>query len=449
MVRTLGLGFWMVALTLCASCATDPESNTTSSGGALNDGGNGAAGASGGAGEEGGDGGIGGGSGQGGDGGGTASLCGNGLVDQGEDCDLAGANGGEECNANCAYPDSLCGNGKAEQNEQCDDGNTAPNDACDASCQLESGTYCGDSVDLNDAAVVTIDGATTTYDGTISSAALKNSNNYGAPGCGEGILEDSPTAMHRFTATVSGAYELRTASPIGASALDDPVMWLLTDCLAATQILACHDDMSAVVKHAKISIFLPAGFTIHVAVAGSANGTGVEGSYRLQVVQRATCGNGELELGELCDDGNNTSADGCSPICKLEPLEAELEPNDGSDQATPFAVPTLGAISAANDVDWYRVTVPTGHDSLTAIAVPALGNSCGVGDESPTEGPVDAKISVQAAGSSTVLGSYADQYCGTLTVEGLTPGDYDVSVAATNASSLFNYTFFAVTEDNE
>jgi fibro-slime domain-containing protein len=30
------------------------------------------------------------------------------------------------------------------------------------------------------------------------------------------------------------------------------------------------------------------------------------------------CGNGELAVGEACDDGNNTAADGCDPTCALE-----------------------------------------------------------------------------------------------------------------------------------
>ncbi|HVR00707.1 MAG TPA: DUF4215 domain-containing protein, partial [Polyangia bacterium] len=31
------------------------------------------------------------------------------------------------------------------------------------------------------------------------------------------------------------------------------------------------------------------------------------------------CGNGKLEMGEACDDGNTSPGDGCSGICQLEP----------------------------------------------------------------------------------------------------------------------------------
>lgn len=37
------------------------------------------------------------------------------------------------------------------------------------------------------------------------------------------------------------------------------------------------------------------------------------------------CGNGKIDLGEQCDDGNLMSGDGCSANCKLEPGDAPLE----------------------------------------------------------------------------------------------------------------------------
>ncbi|MBA3453023.1 MAG: DUF4215 domain-containing protein [Deltaproteobacteria bacterium] len=32
------------------------------------------------------------------------------------------------------------------------------------------------------------------------------------------------------------------------------------------------------------------------------------------------CGNGIIELGETCDDGNTTGGDGCNSICLLQLL---------------------------------------------------------------------------------------------------------------------------------
>jgi TonB family protein len=37
------------------------------------------------------------------------------------------------------------------------------------------------------------------------------------------------------------------------------------------------------------------------------------------------CGNGTVELGEQCDDGNLKNGDGCSSICRIEPIRISGE----------------------------------------------------------------------------------------------------------------------------
>ncbi|MEA2007455.1 MAG: SdrD B-like domain-containing protein [Patescibacteria group bacterium] len=44
----------------------------------------------------------------------------------------------------------------------------------------------------------------------------------------------------------------------------------------------------------------------------------------------ASCGDGNLDLGEDCDDGNNRNGDGCSALCKKEEEEEEEGDCDGS-----------------------------------------------------------------------------------------------------------------------
>jgi len=39
----------------------------------------------------------------------------------------------------------------------------------------------------------------------------------------------------------------------------------------------------------------------------------------LQIERNTVCGNGQIEVGETCDDGNDSSADGCSSSCSIEP----------------------------------------------------------------------------------------------------------------------------------
>jgi cysteine-rich repeat protein len=64
-----------------------------------------------------------------------ASMCGDGYVDKnlGETCEPPNANG---CDAKC-HNGPVCGNGVRDNGEQCDDGNTANLDGCNATCQFE------------------------------------------------------------------------------------------------------------------------------------------------------------------------------------------------------------------------------------------------------------------------------------------------------------------------
>lgn len=60
------------------------------------------------------------------------NLCGNGVVDPGEQCDPPN---GSTCDSNCQ--NVVCGDGVRSGDEQCDDGNRTNLDGCDSSCHFE------------------------------------------------------------------------------------------------------------------------------------------------------------------------------------------------------------------------------------------------------------------------------------------------------------------------
>lgn len=69
-------------------------------------------------------------------------VCGNGVVEAGEQCDDGNTNNGDGCSATCQVeppppPPPVCPNGVVEPPEQCDDGNTVNGDGCSDICQVE------------------------------------------------------------------------------------------------------------------------------------------------------------------------------------------------------------------------------------------------------------------------------------------------------------------------
>jgi cysteine-rich repeat protein len=70
-------------------------------------------------------------------------LCGNGILETGEECDDGNTTNGDGCSAQCKIEAAACGNGVLEAGEQCDDGNTTSGDGCSATCQTE---FCGDGI---------------------------------------------------------------------------------------------------------------------------------------------------------------------------------------------------------------------------------------------------------------------------------------------------------------
>jgi cysteine-rich repeat protein len=65
------------------------------------------------------------------------SFCGDGGLDEGEQCDDGNNIDGDGCSAICTI--EQCGNGFLDPGEQCDDGNMENGDGCSATCEIETG----------------------------------------------------------------------------------------------------------------------------------------------------------------------------------------------------------------------------------------------------------------------------------------------------------------------
>ena len=70
----------------------------------------------------------------------TVTVCGNSVVETGEQCDDGNVVSNDGCSSSCQTDEaiSICGNSTVESGEQCDDGNTNSGDGCSVTCQTEA-----------------------------------------------------------------------------------------------------------------------------------------------------------------------------------------------------------------------------------------------------------------------------------------------------------------------
>ena len=75
-------------------------------------------------------------------------FCGDGAVNNGEECDDGNVESGDGCDYLCKHEVPHCGNGvvNEEEGEKCDDGNIKDGDGCESNCQVSQPGVCGDDV---------------------------------------------------------------------------------------------------------------------------------------------------------------------------------------------------------------------------------------------------------------------------------------------------------------
>jgi cysteine-rich repeat protein len=366
-------------------------------------------------------------------------TCGDGVVVGAEQCDDGNATSGDGCSATCAkeagytctgMPStcvSACGDGVKASGEQCDDGNTVGGDCCSAGCAIEAGC----EVEPNDTFATAND---------FAALAVANRINGFIRPAGEldvYVLHVPQGSTGTLTAQTLDNF-------VGGTCASNTLDTVVSIFDSAQQLLVSDDNAGGNKCSKAIATTLaPGAYYVQVKAASA----GATFAYTLSVtLQLAPCGNGALEAGEQCDDGNLVNGDGCSSACRIEP-KPEVEGNDTCGAANgPYPLPPSrlfsGSISTGGDVDWYAFTVARYADvRLETFDAGGPGN-CAI--------DVDTEIQLFRGDCVTAQSAPQDQgglnNCSRLdpasdaSVRKLPPGTYYVSVQSPFGGLTFDYT---------
>jgi cysteine-rich repeat protein len=203
------------------------------------------------------------------------SICGDGNIDQGEQCDDGNDNNDDRCTNDCL--ETFCGDGSTQNpnndgiEEQCDDGNDNNNDGCTNDCIVPSN------------------------DCRIKGYVFRDNNKNGDFDAGDEGISDRLVTLSNLAGTVT----------------------IVTDTTDNTGFYFI--DGRDRTSDRRISHVIPLGYfrtTDDSKPVDFAEQCLEEWDFG--IAKDSVCGDGNVDDGEQCDDGNTNDNDGCSSTCQNE-----------------------------------------------------------------------------------------------------------------------------------
>ncbi len=282
------------------------------------------------------------------------SQCGNKRVEPGEDCDDGNTNNGDGCNSSCKLEGGWvcptpgqsckqaprCGDGVVQtaRGEACDDGNQKDGDGCSADCKIK-GTgctctpgqacvcpvvKCGNGVVEGSEACD--DGNTASNDGCTSTCALESGYECRVPGkpctpkCGDGTITGSEKCDDGNSTSGDGCTSTCQIEP-GATCPTPGQACSKAVCgngkVESGELCDCGTDPNSLPSDCKSVNGLFYGDGKGCSKTCTKEPSCQDSSGKTQACT-TSCGDGNLDPGEDCDDGNGLDGDGCSSKCKNE-----------------------------------------------------------------------------------------------------------------------------------
>lgn len=345
----------------------------------------------------------------GGSGGNTvAGYCGDGIVDDDEDCEPDvfessscvgfGWDGGEtSCTDDCHYDFSDC-SGVEKCFDAMDNDGDGDEDCEDEDCSTACASSCDLVPELSDPSFASIDNT-----GHASQLELS---------CGVGAGA-GPELVYRVEVATTGILD----ATIDTGGFPEIAVSLRESCEDDDSELACAGT--------RASALVSEGDIVYVVVQGSSD---VDiGDFDLVVQSRRAnvCGDGFWDDEEACDDAANADGDGCDASCNVE--LSETEPNDTSDVADLLEGAFYGQISPAGDVDVVAIEVTEDESYVVLNTYPLVAGGC-------TFELYDPFLQLIDVDGSTVLAENDDYdgTCSRVIAEGLDAGTYYALVRASS-----------------
>ncbi len=307
-------------------------------------------------------------------------VCGDGVLDANEQCDLGNANGAlpARCSTSCAI-NVVCGDGITDPGEQCDDRDTSSGDGCSARCTLESA--CGDGVQ---------EGVEQCDDANLSSGDACNTN-CSLPMCGDSnvdvqtpFLEQCDDGLNNSNTSSATCSTLCTVNARCGNSKIEPGE-------------RCDDG----------NVLSGDGCSSSCQVEGQCGNGSIDGAEECDpsnaqsqcgghaCTSNCACSNycGDARIGglEQCDDGNTATDDGCRADCTAELCgdgiqDVSEQCDDGNDNPADKCTNTCMVVAICGDGvpdpteqcdDHNRVS---GDGCSSTCRAEVLSGSCGNGN---------------------------------------------------------------------